>query len=41
MLVLGISMLKDVMNLLLEVLDLFKKFGCMICLGMSVGALCR
>jgi hypothetical protein len=39
--VLGINLLKDVMNLLLEGLDPFNKYGCMICLGMSVGGLFR
>jgi hypothetical protein len=37
LLVLGISLLKDVMNLLLEVLDPFNKFGCTICLGLECG----
>jgi hypothetical protein len=32
---------KDVMNLLVEVLDLFNRTGCMIFLGLSVGGLYR
>jgi hypothetical protein len=39
MLILGISFLRDVMNLLLDGLDLFNKYGCIICLGLSVGNL--
>jgi hypothetical protein len=41
MLVLGIILLKDVMNLLLEVLDPFNNLFCTVCLGLSMGELCR
>jgi hypothetical protein len=34
-----ISLLRDIMNLLLEVLDPFKKFGCFFFLNQSMGRL--
>jgi hypothetical protein len=41
--VLGIRFLQNIMNLLLDVLDLFNKFGYSINLGLSIGELllCR
>jgi hypothetical protein len=39
LLVLGISFLQNVMNLFLDVLDPFNKFGCLINLGLSMGGL--
>jgi hypothetical protein len=39
LLILGIGFLQDIMNLLLDVLDLFKKIGYHICLGLRMGIL--
>jgi hypothetical protein len=39
-LILGISLLQDNMELLLEVLDPFNEFGFSVCLGLSMGGLC-
>jgi hypothetical protein len=43
LLVLGIGFLQNIMNLLLDVLDSFNKFGCSINLSLSMGGLflCR
>jgi hypothetical protein len=43
LLVLVIDFLQNIMNFLLDVLELFNKFGCSICLGLSMGGLflCR
>jgi hypothetical protein len=40
-LILGIGLLQDIMNLFLEVMDLFIEFGWYVCLGLSVGRLYR
>jgi len=37
--ILGIGLLQDIMNLFLDVLYLFKKFGCSISLGMRMGGI--
>jgi hypothetical protein len=39
LLVLGIGFLQNIMKILLDVMDPFKKFGCSISLGMSMGGL--
>jgi hypothetical protein len=39
LLVLGIGFLQNIMNLLLDVLDSLKIFGCLISLGLSMGGL--
>jgi hypothetical protein len=39
LLILGIGLLQDIMNLLLEVLDPFKKFGFSVYLGLIMGGL--
>jgi hypothetical protein len=41
LLILAINLLQDIMNLLLEVLDLFNNFSWYVCLGLSMGGLCR
>jgi hypothetical protein len=41
LLILGIGLLQDIMNLLLEVLDPFNEFGCSVFLGLSMGGLCQ
>jgi hypothetical protein len=39
LLILDVGFLQNIMNLLLDVLDPFNKFGCSISLGMSMGGL--